>query len=184
MGLHPSNLPHHAQDGLHEGTGRGGGGLVISVRTDNKVRFGQDRNQAVLAQITRCVNQDAAVELPGVLHQLPHGVNIGHRESLDAIRSLAGVEVQIALAHLRNGLLEVSVDDADILLLPAQIVGEEDGEGGLTHAALLIGKCDDVVHNQYNNSFTIISDDDSDSSLVFSTSLFMVEFSKVPEKEI
>ena len=39
LGLHSPDLPHHAEDGLHEGTGRGGGSLVVPVRTDNKVRL-------------------------------------------------------------------------------------------------------------------------------------------------
>ena len=84
-------------------------------------------------------------------------IYIGHWESLDAIRSLAGVEVQITLAHLRNGLLEVGVNDTDVHLLPAHVVGKEDGEGGLTHASLLIGKCDNVVHNYTDSLNSFIS---------------------------
>lgn len=148
LGRHLGRVLAQGVDHLHEGAGGVERLLLILVRADDEVGVGEHGHQAVLGHVTGGVEEHIALGLGCRVHELLHGLGVLHVEVLYHIGLLLPLIDFHVLAPLHHdGLLQVGVDDAHVLLLPREVVGEEDAERRLPHSTLLVGKYDlSVLH--------------------------------------
>lgn len=146
-GFHPSAHGLSQTVDEHEETRGGGDGhQVVVERHDDDVRVDEHGYQSLRLQTAGRVHEHhvyAGVVMQ-LLHELGHGLLVVSFVGQHVVGyGIHAVFLDVGLAALQDGVLEIAVHDHDTHALRHEIVGEGDAEGRLADSPFLVGECHD-----------------------------------------
>ena len=146
-GFHPSaHGLAQTVDEQEEARGGGDGHQVVMERYDDDIRVDEHGYQPLRLQAAGRVHEHHvyAGVVVQLLHERGHGLLVVGLVGQHVVGyGFLAVFLDVGLAALHDGVLEIAVDDHGTHALRHKVVGEGDAEGRLADSPFLVGECHD-----------------------------------------